>query len=199
MTIAKKIILMGAGPLGLNVAHILKKHGKYELAGFIDSKQAQVGGIEVLGNDDIIDSLIDRGIRYALVCIGNSKKRSELSTMIKQKGFIIPTLIHPSADIGIGVRMGEGTVVFHDVFIGPDSEIGNSCIVEAGAFVGHNVKIGEGVLLSARAIVGNSACIQDFSSLKLGAKCAGSINVGAHCTIKEFKTLDTDLAAYSEF
>lgn len=199
MNAKNRIVLIGAGPLGMNVAHIIQKQGKYELAGFIDSKKGNVAGIEVLGDDSILDDLFRRGIRNAFVSIGNSKKRVEYSRVLKQKGFKIPALVHPSADIGLSASIGEGSVLFHNVFIGPETEIGDYCIIEAGTFIGHNAKIHDGVLLSARTVIGNSAVINEFATLKLGARCLGKLSIGVGSVVRENRILESDLAANAEY
>ena len=189
----KKIILIGAGPLGLNAAHIIQTQGIYEIAGFIDTKKGTIGGIEILGNDSKLETLRDKGITNAVVCIGNSQKRIEISREIKNKGFNIPTLIHPSADVGLNAEISEGTIIFHNVFMGPEVVIGPYCVIEAGVFIGHNVKICEGVLLSARAVVGNLASIGSCSTFKIAAGCNNKIKIGRNCIISEFKTLFDNL------
>lgn len=189
----KKIVLIGAGPLGLNAVHIIQQQGKYEIVGFIDSKKGAVAGIEILGNDSELGTLRDKGIDNAVVCIGDPKKRIAISNEIKSKGFNIPTLIHPAADVGLNAEIGEGTIIFHNVFVGPETVIGPYCVVEAGVFIGHNVVIREGVLLSARAVIGNSTSIGRCSTFKIAAGCINKLQIGHNCVVGEFKALFNNL------
>lgn len=190
----KKIILIGAGPLGINTAHIIHQQGIFEIAGFIDSKAGIVGGIKVLGDDSILESLLESGITHAVVCIGDAKKRIAISATIKKMGFTIPVLVHPSADLGIDTHIGEGSIIFHNAFIGPESTVGPYCIIEAGAFIGHNTILQEGVLIAARVTVGNHTSVGSCSTLKLGAGCASKLQLGLNCTVGEFRNLFTNLA-----
>lgn len=185
----EKIVLLGAGPLGVNAAHIIQQQGIFEIAGFVDTKGRSVAGYNVLGDDSVLNSLKSNGISNALVCIGNPNKRIAISAEIKSRGFNIPVLVHPSADIGIGARIGEGSILFHGVFVGPESIIGPYCVLEAGAFVGHNAIMHEGVLLSARTIIGNFTSIGRCTTFKLGAGCTSKLLIGDNCIVGEYRTL----------
>jgi UDP-3-O-[3-hydroxymyristoyl] glucosamine N-acyltransferase len=185
----EKIVLLGAGPLGVNAAHIIQQQGIFEIAGFVDSKGGAVAGYNVLGDDSVLDTLQRSGISNALVCIGNPNKRITISAEIKCRGFNIPALVHPSADLGIGAKIGEGSILLHGVFVGPEAIIGPYCVLEAGAFVGHNTILYEGVLLSARTVVGNFTSIGRCTTFKLGAGCTNKLRIGHNCSVGDFRTL----------
>ncbi len=189
----QRIVIIGAGPLGVNAAHIIQQQGLFEITGFVDSKTGTVAGFDILGDDSVLDSLQRSGISHAVVCIGDSKKRIAISAQIKSMGFNIPALIHPSADLGIGAQVGEGAILFHGVFVGPETVIGTCCVIEAGAFVGHNSILQEGVLLSARACIGNHVSIGRCSTFKLGAGCPNKLQIGQYCVVGEFQRLITDI------
>lgn len=185
----ERIVLIGAGPLGVNAAHIVEQQGKFELAGFVDSKGGEIAGYPVLGDDAILDSLIESGITCAVACIGDSRKRTAVSAELKRRGFRIPALAHPLADIGKGARIGEGAILFHGAFIGPNTVVGPYSVIEASAFVGHDVVLDEGVLLAARVTVGNHTQIGCCSKLELGASCASKLRIGKNCVVGAFSTL----------
>lgn len=162
----ERIILFGAGPLGLNAAHIIRKAGEYTLVGFIDSKTGPVADIPILGNDSLADSLLAEGVRHAAVSIGNNQVRCRVARALKEKGFLLPALVHPGADVGLRATIGEGSIVFANAFIGPETTIGPFCVIEAQALIGHHVTIAEGVLVSPRALVENAATIPALTVFK---------------------------------
>jgi len=190
----KPIILIGAGPLGLNAAHIVRQQGAFEIAGFVDAKKTAVGGIEILGDDSVLESLKNRGVSHAVVCIGDPRKRIAVAAQLKQKGFALPALVHPYADLGIGAQIGEGSIIFHGSFVGAQTVIGPYCVIEAGAFVGHDCLLQEGVLLSARACLGNHVSVGSCSTFRLGAGCANKVRIGQGCVVGEFRSVLADLA-----
>ena len=166
----KKIVLLGAGALGLNVAQILRRMGDFDLVGFVDAKDGTVAGIPILGGDEILDDLLGRGIDHAFPSIGNSSRRVALSRELRSRGFTIPTLVHPGADVGIGTELGAGAAIFHGAFCGPESVVGDHSLLEAGVFVGHHVTIGEGVLVAATAKIGNGATLGAYCTVGYGAR-----------------------------
>lgn len=190
----EKIVIIGAGPLGINAAHIIQQQNIFKIVGFIDFMKGTVAGLPLIGDDSVLDSLKLDGVDNAVVCIGDSHKRIAISEEIKRKGFEIPTLIHPSADLGIGSTIGEGSIIFHSAFIGPETIIGPYCIVEAGAFIGHNAILHEGVLLSARTVVGNQTSIGRCTTFKIGAGCANKLSIGCNCRVGEFYNILTNIA-----
>jgi UDP-perosamine 4-acetyltransferase len=171
-----RIVLIGAGPLGLNVAGIVQRLPQYELLGFIDTTDSPIDGIDVIGDDSMLDSLFMAGVRHLVVCIGKAARRLALGEDLRHKGFELPTIIHPSADLGLAVIIGRGTIVFPGAHILPRAEIGDYCIIEAGCFVGHHTRVGRGSLLGARAMVGNRVTFGERVTIGMGA----AVKTGSH-------------------
>ena len=76
----KKIILVGAGQLGVLVSNILKKDKKYSIAGFVDTKKKlgkTVNGIKIIGGDDYLKKLPPKKFSL-IICIGDVLKRKKL-------------------------------------------------------------------------------------------------------------------------
>lgn len=63
------------------------------------------------------------------------------------------SFIHKSATIELGVRIGEGTKIWHEAQIRSGAVIGKSCIIGKGVFIDQNVAIGD------RVKIQNYACI----------------------------------------
>jgi UDP-perosamine 4-acetyltransferase len=171
-----EIVLIGAGPLGLNVAGIVQRLPQYQLLGFIDTIDSPIGGIDVIGDDSMLDSLFTTGVRHLVVCIGNAARRLALGEELRHRAFELPTIIHPAADLGLAVTIGRGTIVFPGAHILPRAEIGDYCVIEAGCFVGHHTRVGRGSLLGARAMVGNRVTLDEGVTMGMGA----TVKTGSH-------------------
>ena len=52
------------------------------------------------------------------------------------------TRIEPTAEIGDGVLLGDGTSVWHYVQIRERATLGSGCVVGRGAYIGPEVRIG---------------------------------------------------------
>jgi acetyltransferase-like isoleucine patch superfamily enzyme len=189
-----RIALIGAGPLGLNVAGVVRRSLDHELVGFIDNKKGPVAGIAVLGDDSVLDDLLHDGVRQLVVCIGDSKRRVKIGGELRERGFELPALVHPTADVGIGVRLGIGTIVLPGAVILPESDFGEFCVVEAGCFVGHHSRCGKGTLVGGRALVGNRVTLGEEVNIGMGAAVRSGSHVPAGTRIAEFEAWEESLA-----
>lgn len=141
----EKLLIIGAGMLGINALHIARKNG-FIVGGFIDKPSSSlIEGVKVLGDDSMLHSL--KHIPHAIACIGNNNLRLEISQKLKGLGFKIPSLIHPSADICPGANVGEGCIIFSGVYIGPYARIGDYTVIEPNATLGPGCNIGSASLI----------------------------------------------------
>ncbi|TIV67939.1 MAG: acetyltransferase [Mesorhizobium sp.] len=74
----------------------------------------------------------------------------------------IVKLISPSATIGVGAEVGNGTIVGHHAHVGPAASVGRGVIVNTGAAVEHECQVGE------------------FSHISVNATVAGRVRVGSN-------------------
>ena len=77
----------------------------------------------------------------------------------------LTSIFHPSAQIGCGVEIGEGTLVAVASIINPFAKIGKGCIINSGAIVEHECTIGS------------------YSHIAPGAVLTGNVTIGANCLI----------------
>lgn len=79
--------------------------------------------------------------------------------------FRFVSAVHPSAQIGKGVSIGEGTVVM------------------AGAVINSGTKIGYHYIINTKASVDYDCCLFDFSSIAPGVTLGGNVRVGTHAAV----------------
>ena len=77
----------------------------------------------------------------AIPAIGDDKHRTTWMMELVKLGYIIPTFIHPGANISSGVKIGAGTVVCAGASIGYGAKIGKGCIVDSGAVIERNAYV----------------------------------------------------------
>jgi UDP-perosamine 4-acetyltransferase len=188
--VRRRIVLVGAGPLGLNVAGILRGLPDFELVGFVDVVPGPVAGIPVLGDDGVLDDLWQEGIRELVVCIGHSATRTAKGAALGERGFGLPAIVHPGADLGVNVHLGLGSVIFPGVIILPESVVGDFAVIEAGAFVGHHTEVGRGALLGARSIVGHRVSLSVGVKVGMGAAVRNGHAVESGTHVADFTVLD---------
>jgi UDP-3-O-[3-hydroxymyristoyl] glucosamine N-acyltransferase len=84
-------------------------------------------------------------------------------------GFIWPEAKPPVQAIAPSVRIGEGTVIAQNVFLGEDVEIGRDCMIAPGVVIGRGVQIGHNARLGAHVSISH-ALIGDRCTIHGGAR-----------------------------
>lgn len=164
----KKIVLVGAGGHALSVIDSIQLPKDFEIVG-ITGLEHDVGekllGYEILGNDDLLKSVFDSGVKYAFITvgsIGNTSLREKLYIMLKNYGFILPSIVDTSSIIGRDVSLGEGIYIGKNTVVNPRSIISDMAIINTGAIIEHGCFINE------------------FTHIGPGAVICGDVKIGAH-------------------
>jgi sugar O-acyltransferase (sialic acid O-acetyltransferase NeuD family) len=161
-----KLIIIGAGGFGREILDTLNNINKidkaYLIIGFVDNVISQgeiVNGIEVLGNDDILDTYTHVSV---VIAIADPYVRKKYYDRYKHK-FDFPIIIHPTAIVSEYANIGAGS------------------IVQAFCIVAANSKIGVCVAINARSGVGHDAEVGDFTSIQSFCDITGNNKIGALC------------------
>lgn len=186
------VIVIGAGGHAKVVADIVIKSGD-RLLGFLDDcKQGAVlDGYSVIGKITEAEKF-SKDARF-IVAIGNNEVRR---TLMERLGLQWYTAVHPSAQLGIGVQIGEGSCVAVNAVINADAAVGKGCIINTAAVVEHDcvvgdfshvspggvlcgtVKVGSCVHVGANATVINNLLVCDNSVIGAGATVTKNIKEG---------------------
>lgn len=167
----ERIILVGAGGHAKTVVETIERTGAYKIAGFVapgDIGEEVYLSHKIMGNDDHLGELYNKGIRHAFVCIGFMglpSARERLYTELKKVGFNVPIIIDPSSVVASDVTIGEGTYIGRNAIINADARIGKMCIINSAAVVEHECSIG------------------DFSHVAVSAVICGQTAIGANVFI----------------
>lgn len=188
------IVLYGAGGHGKVIADMIERGGTYAVAGFLDERvQGEVMGIPVLGGREQIPLLRGKGITAAVVSIGKASVREALQRELSASGFTLPVIIHPSAQVARGVRLGPGTVVMPGAVIGPDTELGDGCIVNTCASVDHYCRIGHFVHIAPGAHLAGDVTVGDRVFIGIGSAVREGVTIGDNTLVGAGSVVVSDL------
>lgn len=164
-----------------------------EVMGFLDDKAALggiVAGYPVLGsiNDaaQFPDAMFVNGI-------GSPQSFQNKKALIARTG--VPaerwaTIVHPSANVSPRARLGHGTVLMANVFVGTNARVGNHVMALPNSIISHDSAIGDysaiagGACISGVCRIGKSCYIGTNSAIRNGL-CVGDgalIGMGAVVT-----------------
>jgi len=73
----------------------------------------------------------------------------------------VAAIVHPSAIVDAGARLGEGTRVWHFVHVSAGARIGAGCALGQGVYVGNDVVIGDNVRIQNNVSVYDAVTLED--------------------------------------
>ncbi len=183
----KELIIVGAGGFGRELLQWVKDinqvENKWEIKGFIDDNLNALDGFnsdyEVIGN--IKDWGPDSNEVFACG-IANPMHKEKITSILKSKGAIFTSVIHPTAIIGCHNQIGEGLVAYpysgisvnvkigdfvtllssgigHDAMIGNYTTISSYCDITGGVIIGDKVFLGSHVTIIPGRKIGDNAYI----------------------------------------
>ncbi|MBR4580610.1 MAG: NeuD/PglB/VioB family sugar acetyltransferase [Lachnospiraceae bacterium] len=176
----KKIVLIGAGGFGREVASIIEVLNSakptYELLGFLDDgtqyhEGVLINGYPWLGKHDWI--LQHKEDIVCTCSIGNPEIKARIQKELTEQGAVFETIV---AAGGFG-------------YIAPYTEIGPGCVFYGGVTISVNCKIGAGVLMNQMVNIGHDTTIGDFtnimpfSGISGNCKVGEKVNIGGHAFI----------------
>jgi sugar O-acyltransferase (sialic acid O-acetyltransferase NeuD family) len=177
-----KLIIIGAGGHGKSVLDAAIKSEKYNVIGFLDDTpdKDEVLGFPRLGYFSDIDKYADN---HMFVCaVGDNSIRVMIDASVNVEWAVI---IHPSANIGMGVNIGDGSVVMGGTVINSSAQIGRHCVINSGAVVEHDCAvldyshISPNATLCGKVKIGRETWIGAGATVRDGISIAERVTVGA--------------------
>jgi sugar O-acyltransferase (sialic acid O-acetyltransferase NeuD family) len=159
--------LVGAGGMGRETMSFLKQLPQFADADicFLETNPIaeQWLGIPYLRIDEF---LLDahRELQFA-VAVSASRVRERLAEQMLAGGAIAQDIVHPTAQIGPDVQLGQGAVI------------------SAFSFLGAGARIGRMFQCNAQASVHHDCVIGDYVTLAPGARCNGNVHVHDHAYV----------------
>lgn len=181
------IVIWGAAGHAKVVGDVLRALPQFELVGLIDDTAPQRRGerhygISILGGREVLDGLLAEGTRLVFG-FGDNAARLRIGAEMAARGFVFPTLVHPTAIVSPSAQIGAGSFVAAGAIVNADAKVGAQAIVNSGAIVEHDNEIGDGVHLSPRACLSGWVKVGRGSWIGSGAVVRDRITIGARCVI----------------
>jgi len=171
--VANSIFIYGASGHGIVVADIALACG-YDDITFIDDGNNPHPSFNDIQNDKHIPIALG---------IGDNKVRSKLFYKIKESGFTVMTLIHPSTILSPTAKIGEGTVVMPNVVINAKASVGNGVILNTGCIIEHECRIEDFVHISPNAALAGNVQVDELTHIGLGTNVIQNITIGKNVLI----------------
>jgi sugar O-acyltransferase (sialic acid O-acetyltransferase NeuD family) len=188
---ANQLIIIGAGGHAKAIIDVIRQSNQYHLAGLVAEPPppgvSEVLRVPVLGGDEVLQSLYDKGIRLMAIGVGainRNRIRYEIFVKMAERGFGFPRIVHPKAVVEPSAEISDGVQVFGMAFIGSDARVGLGAVINTGVLVSHDCKIGDfahltpGVVLAGGVEVGSGALIGMGVTTAVGIKIGEWARIG---------------------
>lgn len=190
----ERFVIWGAGGHGRVVHDVLVACGD-EVVGFVDrnppGSHLSIGGavrLPVASEAELAGGTLPFGATAVACGVGDCAGR--LAGFLAWSGrHRSPARVHPSAILGTGVQVGEGSVVMPGVVINAGARIGRAAIVNTSAVVEHDCVLDDGVHVSPGAVlcgdvqVGRATWIGAGAVIIPGRRLGAGVTVGAGSTV----------------
>jgi sugar O-acyltransferase (sialic acid O-acetyltransferase NeuD family) len=196
----RDLVILGAGGMGQEVADIIQAAGsdgsRWNLIGFVDDDDA-LHGLEVLGLPVLGDHHWLSGRRVALAMgVGAPAARRRAWAAAQSVGAVeAPALVHPTAYMGVGVGLGEGTIVGAHATMTADVVIGRFGIVNVGATVSHNARLDDFATVAPGAHLAGGVRVGEGADIGIGASVTQGNTIGAWAIVGAGTVVIRDVAA----
>lgn len=185
-----KVIGIGAGGHAKVVIEILRLAGGWEIVALLDANAElwgkEVLGVPVLGSDDLLVELHQRGVDHAFIGLGTVGKvgpRRQLYEKARGAGLQIVAAIHPRATIAASVELGHGPTIMAGAVLNAATRIGDDVIVNTGAIVEHDCILENHVHVASGARLAGTVIVGEGAHIGAGATVRQCISIGRGAVI----------------
>ena len=143
------LLILGAGSHGQEVYEIASSLHVFDRIELLDDDASK----GTFGQWEDAAELRNDGFTAAIVAVGDEKIRKSWSSRLTEMGYVIPTLVHPTAVISQNARIGTGSVVCARATVSSGATVGKGCIVSASVTVGRGADIADWTHIAEGGIV----------------------------------------------
>lgn len=192
----EKLILVGGGGHAKILLDSMDRN-RYEVVGILDAfipVGTRVGGIPVLGGDDMAPHLYETGVHHAIITtVGNRGIFSQLIDKYKKMGFLFPQIIHQASHVSESASLGEGVALLVNSCVNADAKLGAYVTVNSNAVVEHDCIVGEGTHVAPCSVLLGGCHVGKNCLVGAGSVVLPQIKLGDNCVVGAGSVVTRDL------
>lgn len=195
----KRVVIIGAGAHGQVVADILfcmrDFDRKLTLIGYVDDNAdflpREILNLPVLGKITDLESIEHD---FAIVAIGDNKKREMIFGDLRSRGENFFSACHPSAIISHSVRIGLGSMICAGVVINVGSNVADNIILNTGCFIGHHSIVDSHSHIASGSRIGGKSKIGEGTLIGINSVVMPGMKVGSNCIVGALTLVNKDIS-----
>lgn len=191
----RHLLIIGGGGHARVVIDVARAAG-FEPIGALDpgGLGSICNGVQVIGGDELAQSMFEQGVRNAVVAIGDNWLRMKIGARLRGIGFALPLLAHPSAILSPSATIGAGTVIMPLAVVNASATIGHMVIINSGAVVEHDCNIGDGAHIAPGCRLGGAVLVGTGTLIGIGSVVRPEAEIGDFSIIGAGSTVIRDIA-----
>lgn len=200
----KNLLIIGAGGCGREVLQWAKDINssltekgaapRWNIKGFLDDNpKALEGKICDVSVVDCVDHYVVCDEDEFVCCIGNSSIREKVIKLLKEKGAVFATLVHPTALVADSAFLGDAVVIYPYALISDNAIVGDGCIVNMYSSVAHDSHLGNFCTISAHCDVTGMCTLGEHVFMGTTSHLVPGSRIGNHVYICAGSTVMTRL------
>ncbi|MCW7471417.1 NeuD/PglB/VioB family sugar acetyltransferase [Leptospira kanakyensis] len=191
----EELVLVGGGGHSKSVIDVIRKEGRYEIIGIVDS-QLPIGSfvldVEVIGDDTSLLDLSKKFKNFHITVgqIHSNAVRRKIANQLLDLNVELPNIISPKANVSTYSVLGKSITIMHQATIQADARIGDFTIINDHALVEHDVHVGQfchiatGAIVNGNVLIGDNVFIGSGAVIVQGSKIPDGTFIKANQVVK---------------
>lgn len=125
-----------------------------------------------------LDTFAPEAGRYYVVAPLSVHKHAFIKDLKDRFGIEIASLIHPTAQLGANVRLGEGLIINANAVIAPNAHLDDFCSVNRMAMIGHDAYVGKFTRIGPTVSMAGGTHISDYCNVGIASTILDYCTVG---------------------
>lgn len=196
----KKVIVVGASGHAKVIIDILKGQGIYEIVGCTNTTGIgkDIEGVPIVGNDDSLPNLIDKGIHHAFIAIGDNQVRKNIFFKLKNMGFQFVNAISSFSYIAQSAKLGSGIAIMPGTVINAQTNIADNVIINTGATIDHDTIISNHSHIAPGCNLAGNVVVEEGAFLGTGTKVIPKTTIGKWSTVGAGSVVIKDVDSFTK-
>jgi len=180
----RRLAILGTHGFSGEVLALAEDGGAFEVTHFVENRDRARCAGPLHGRPVIwVDDLPRLKDSHEVICGIGSLSRREFAEAAEAMGMRFATIVHPSARLVPGTRVGAGSILSLGVLAASDVAVGRHAILNRGATFGHGTRLGDYVTVGPGSNVAGRVEIGDRAHLGMGVNVLNDLKVGKDATV----------------
>lgn len=169
----------------------------WRLLGFVDDDPGLAGGgfygVPVLGGRAVLTAHPQTLVLAVPGSPSTYRKRLEIIASLGLAEDRFATLVHPTAQLGPGVRVGRNCLIMAGVVLTAGVTMGDHCLVMPNTVISHEAQVGTGCMIGSNVSISGGARLQEICYIGSGSRLIQDVSIGAGALVGLGSTVIRDV------